>query len=234
MATPLGYAKIEPALRLICQKSIYKRIRLKKFYAFPESTILAEQRIMTRINTITHSIRALLNSRVKQIGLLVWPDEEGLKETDVNLYFEMKRKGVENTIKVFFGTGGDGESPSIDYEEDYKGIGKARPFSIFQDRVIKWGNDDYCNPDGSYSPELFILSPHSDHELAIFCNLELIGASIICFREYELVPTGLVFEFENGKHIWSVPGICGNTVKTHVPPDYWPSPIFLEKIDKQA
>ncbi|WP_298861676.1 hypothetical protein [uncultured Gimesia sp.] len=188
---------------------------------------------MTSINTITHSVRVLLNTTVKNIGLLVWPDEKGLKETDVNLFFELKRPGAPDTIKVFFGTEADGESPSIDYEDDYRGIGPAQPFSTFPDRLVKWINDDYSNPDGSFSPELFILSPGSDHELAKFCNLELTGALIVCYREDAPNPTGLVFEFENGKQIWSVPGICGNTVKTHISDDYsWGNPNFLERIEK--
>ena len=124
---------------------------------------------MVETDKLTTGLRSIAGCVIDQIGLLIWPDERGPKETDVRLYLELGRPG-EGAIDVVIGTSSDGQTPAVEFRH----VDGGRPLSELENRRREWARDGFWESQAFVSSELFFASPsvvsQSD---GIFCSAAL-------------------------------------------------------------
>jgi len=173
------------------------------------------------MNALRETAAFLVGAQVRRLGLLVWPDPKGLQETDVRLHLDVEFVGVgqnEFTCR----TDPDGQTPDIDMERWPVGI----PFSRFNQRQRIWATDQFWKSP-SFTYELFETA--EEQALGVGVGAFITSAYIVKFVDD--VPTGLVFEFDNGVQIWSAPsGPTGNGIGRKADDFCWPAKIELEKL----
>ena len=64
------------------------------------------------MNNLILKLKPLLGGIVNRCILLIWPDEDGAKETDTRINFEIATEGGD-LINLTLGTESDGQTPII-------------------------------------------------------------------------------------------------------------------------
>lgn len=165
-----------------------------------------------------------IGKSIERIGLLVWPDAEGLRETDSQLHIEVE--AAVGTVREFTcSTASDGQTPQVEFEEWSHGI----PYSKLKDRMKVWATSEFWNSPKGQSYELFETG--DERVYGVGKNSIITAVFVVQFADAAADPTGLVIEFDNKTQIWSGPSsITGNFVSAN-PEDFeWPSKIELVSI----
>jgi len=169
---------------------------------------------------LKNELLKLLGLKICKIGIVVWPDSDGLEETDVKLYIEFLIPQDEN-IGVLFGTSEDGQTPSLEFSILKNGI----PFSSYETMRKEWNVPNYIESQASISRVLFSFSLENKDELASVIGENLSQVYLVTRAESVSDVTGVVLDFTNGKRVWSAPATYGNKVSMNID-DYWWSGII--------
>jgi hypothetical protein len=162
-------------------------------------------------------LAVLVGLRVQRCGLLIWPDEEGAKETSTSLHLELASKSG-SPIEVTIGTCPDGQTPEVEFES------WPEQFSLgdLRSRITAWQEPGFWNPEDSHGCEYFNVSGADEYQGVIGHSLKDIY--ILYFKEKPPLPTGVRLEFDSGLTLFVVPGVSGSTVFREIPANWFPSP----------
>ena len=175
---------------------------------------------MTDADQLKMNLRLIIGATVTRVGLLIWPDGNGLEDTDVRLYLELRRTNG-NDIAIIFRTSPDGQTPSLEWTRIPDGI----PLSDLKNRQQVWSNDTFWTSQPFYSHELFLISPGCDEPLAAVNGQQIIAVFVICFAGDEQLATGIHLRFGNGTEVLTVPGSSGSQVITDSTRLCWPESV---------
>ncbi len=166
------------------------------------------------------NLRVIIGATVTRVGLLVWPAGNGLDDTDVRLYLELRRTDG-NEIAIIFRTSPDGQTPALEWMRIPDGI----PLSDLKSRQDVWSNDAFWTSQPFYSHELFLVSSGCDEPLAAVNDQRIIAVFVICFAGDEQLAAGIRLRFGDGTEVWTVPGRSGSQVIADSTRLCWPDPI---------
>jgi hypothetical protein len=165
-------------------------------------------------------LRSILGGHVRRLGLLVWPDPDGLKGTDARLHLEVDcADGVCRELTCR--TGADGETLIVE-PETWKG---DMSLSTLGARINRWSMQDFWDPETGRSYELF--DALGERNFGIARGAVVSAVHLVQYADVKDEAKGVVIEFDSLVRLWSAPSTYGNYVSTN-PLDYhWPSEIRL-------
>ncbi|MCG9875918.1 MAG: hypothetical protein MH321_14165 [Leptospiraceae bacterium] len=175
------------------------------------------------INNLFDELKPTLNCKVKDMVLLIWPNENGISETDVKVNFSLEFENKKNGSYTFF-IKADGQTPSIKKEkvkEDYK-------LTDLPLREKLWKNKSFWCSFENMDYEKFLVNKGSKYEKIIGSTLNRI--EILYFDDKENSPTGIQLSFSSGDDIYCLPGLTIGTILEYLPDDLFPSTIQRCKI----
>lgn len=165
-------------------------------------------------------IRSIVGGRVRRLGLLVWPDPDGLSKTDVQLHLEVEcTDGICRELTCR--TDADGQTLRIEQEHWSDGS----PLSKLDERIAIWSLPEFWkHPDGQ-AYELF--EAVCERNFGIGDGSTITGIQLVKFANDQEEPTGVVIEFDSKIRLWSAPSANGNYVSTNPEDFVWPEEIIL-------
>ena len=162
-------------------------------------------------------LATLVGLRVQRCGLLIWPDEEGAKETSTSLHLEFGSKSGP-PIEVTIGTCPDGQTPQVEFET----WPDQFILSDLKSRIKAWQEREFWNPQDSHGCEYFNVSGTAEYQGLIGHLLKNIY--VLYFKENPPLPSGVRLEFDSGLKLFIVPGVSGSAVFRELPVNWFPSP----------
>jgi hypothetical protein len=169
----------------------------------------------TQVERLRKTLGRLIGMQVCRCGLLVWPDEQGLKEISKSLYLELS-DNLGASTGVSFGISPDGQTPQVEFEtwpEQYRINDLESRAKLWQTREFWEKPQRGCECfDVSGAEEYAGIVGHSLAEIAILC---LAGAP-----EF---PTGIRLGFDFKKDLYVVPSAGGSAVFCSLPSNWFPS-----------
>jgi len=177
---------------------------------------------MGKVAQITQFLRMLLGVRITQVGILVWPDEAGVDETDVRLH--LAGIGInDERMELTIGTGSDGQTPMVEMESWPERL--SFPLEELQKRKAVWSQKDFWSNEATHAYELFYSQHGERSELSGFLDQVISKVFILVFASDQSLPTGVSIEFAGGQKIWSIPSAYGNRVTTTIEKGEFPEEV---------
>lgn len=175
---------------------------------------------------VTHEydqLRSIVGGRVRRLGVLVWPDSDGLKSTDVQLHLEVDcTDGLRREVTCR--TDADGQTLSVEQEHWTAGL----PLSKLDERLRVWSSPEFWNRAAGHAYELF--ETVDERSFGIGQGSVITAVHLVKFAGDPTAPTGVVLEFDSQTRLWSAPSANGNYVSTD-PNDFcWPAEVELMPI----
>lgn len=170
------------------------------------------------LNDLIKSLKPLLSNTVKHAYLLIFPDESGRHETDIRINFSLENSNGRFS-DFTFGNEPDGQTPLII-------SGKLCPhykFSELPQREIEWSKSEFWKHIENLDYEVFEIDPTSD--LYGIIDRNILDIIILLFGNGNKKPTGIIFIFDGGPSVYSLPGATKNTISLEIHEDYFPEPI---------
>ena len=178
---------------------------------------------MDKVDHIAQSLKILLGARLQQLGLLVWPNESGLDETDVRLHLAWT--GADGEAKeLTIGTGSDGQTPIIELEKWPDSL--SFPLTSLSKRRYVWSEADFWSDEAPHAYELFYTQPDKRSDFNEFLGLQILRIFILVFASDRKAPTGVCIELAGGRRIWSTPSAYGNRISTSLKREEFPDEII--------
>lgn len=173
------------------------------------------------------SLIPLYLGTIQRLDIIVWPDPDGLSETDVRLHLVVDCVDGE-TRMVTVRTAGDGSTPGFDFET-WEPVAE---FLELTTRLQEWRKHrTILNNGGS---DIFPLNYEAFDVLdspmsRIRKGARIEGISIIRFVDNG-DPTGIVFEFDEHKRIISAPAGYGNSIHRSIDDFMFPGEVFVDPL----
>jgi len=165
-------------------------------------------------------LRLIIGGRVRRLGLLVWPDSDGLDNTDVQLHLQIDcMDGIHREITCR--TDSDGQTLKVESEHWQDGL----PLSKLEERTKIWSSPEFWNGPSGQAYELFDVT--SDRSFGIGQGSVVTEVNLVKFADDQSDPTGVVIEFDSGTRLWSAPAAHGNQVSVNPQKFVWPAEIEL-------
>lgn len=164
---------------------------------------------------------SVLGAKISKASLLIWPNDDGLLDTDTKLNLELELVTGVNSF-ITFGTEPDGQTPLIENEL----IDNPMPYSLLNKRVIEWQRSIFSD-DGSCHVESFEIN--SSVEYQGIKNSIIEDIELICYAD-TLAPAGLKLTFSTGAIIWSVSAGDGNRIFTVIPEPWFNEQMVLVSV----
>ncbi len=170
------------------------------------------------------ALRPILHTKVERIILLIWPDENGISETDIRVNFSFKFANDSIESYTFY-IDTDGQTPMFKNEK----VLEQYNFTDLPKREKVWASPSFWESSENIVHERFSVNAGSKYEGIISTNLDQI--EIFCFENTKLLPTGISFSFSNGDKFYCLPGITRGTILDYFPGDWFPETIRKINID---